>query len=207
MLQEGYYTPRRRGPTWLDQILAQACPGLHNAIWGFGKPAEPAVRPMCPTWPENTAAGMNGHHETAEERRAEHVGILAAETYFPSVYVRRLSARRWGTDICNCASLPSLHCGALPVCSRAGAGQRGKPYLRGKGPIGRLPACFMVQVKQEELERHDGVPSGKYTVGLGQVRVGAGPAPCSGRRLQQQAGICPGAVSGRVLGTGARRRR
>lgn len=44
----------------------------------------------------------------------------------------------------------------------------------------------MVQVKQEELERHDGVPSGKYTVGLGQVRTNAA--------------ICPDQQPGLVLG-------
>jgi 3-hydroxy-3-methylglutaryl CoA synthase len=30
---------------------------------------------------------------------------------------------------------------------------------------------LLAQVRQEELERHDGVPSGKYTVGLGQQGV------------------------------------
>jgi hydroxymethylglutaryl-CoA synthase len=76
-------------------------------------------------------------------QRAERVGILAMEVYFPNVYVSTTF---------------------LPPPFNACYG-----VMHAWPSMGlRMRAWMQAQVSQEELEQYDGVAEGKYTIGLGQ---------------------------------------
>ena len=121
--------------------------------------------------------------------RAEHVGILALEVYFPNVYVsgpsldsdltalpcrhaHLLHSRpQHLSQVTACPSMQSqtpYHCICSPLTSW-GLAKGYWPSSESSKNHTRLheTSCF-AQVSQEELEAHDGVAEGKYTVGLGQ---------------------------------------
>ncbi|KAL4431198.1 hypothetical protein ABPG75_006454 [Micractinium tetrahymenae] len=109
-------------------------------------PGAPSA-PVGPATPQHPGAAAMAPSQRAQ---AEHVGILAAEVYFPSTYVRH-----------------------------------------------------------EDLEKHDGVPSGKYTIGLGQQGLAfvgdredaVSMALTALRRLLDKHGVSPLEVGRLEVGT------
>ncbi len=103
------------------------------------------------------------------EERAKHVGILALEVYFPNIYVgppffitfHWLTPSMYGTH---------EHARGLIYRRRASMSEEcpvGLRLQRTSMPWA-LTCMQLVQVSQDELEVHDKVAQGKYTLGLGQ---------------------------------------
>lgn len=78
--------------------------------------------------------------------RPQNIGIKAVEIYFPS-QVRAL-----------CYCLASGHARPRPTTPNSPKSLTSSP-------------CPLQYVEQSELEKFDGVSSGKYTIGLGQTKM------------------------------------
>lgn len=101
--------------------------------------------------------GMSIDESGPAPPQAENVGILAAEVYFPTTYVGHETSRGPARG------------GCVSIVSRRAHPDLVWPTGATVDPAAPLPFRG-AQVRQEDLEKHDGVPSGKYTIGLGQVR-------------------------------------
>lgn len=122
----------------------------------------------------------------AAPAQPDNVGILAAEVYFPSTYVRNLrdSLDLTACGVPTCPALPSVVLG-LPGPGTVRPDVAPPPCA--SGHVSHSHLCSPAQVRQEDLEKHDGVPTGKYSIGLGQVRGGT----CVGLWCRWQEGQVP----------------
>lgn len=150
---------------------------------GSGQQAQTGRMAGVPAPPTPQSSSSAGAAPMAPQARpqADHVGILAAEVYFPATYVSGwLPSGRCGLFRA-CAALGLCSSGPASSHAHASAGRVGSAWLRwyrvawppvfrpGAPPLARHSHSETpLQVRHEDLEKHDGVPSGKYTVGLGQ---------------------------------------
>ena len=104
---------------------------------------------------------------------SDHVGILACEVYWPATYVRIIPT----TTTTNPPIQPPTHPPACFVAQLYGSilihPRNSSCFITTTSvptcPHHRLhPIICVWQVDQSELEHHDGVAAGKYTIGLGQ---------------------------------------
>ena len=132
----------------------------------------PAENPQCENDLQDGSKAHPGNKQgislVHSEERAKHVGILALEVYFPNTFVSTVASSRTAfprhqQNPCRGACVTAAAASEGPVITGISAHVAMRRYLgasRGQ--------AFAAQVLQEDLEVHDQVQPGKYTVGLGQ---------------------------------------
>lgn len=110
--------------------------------------------------------------ENGEAGTPEQIGILALAVHVPATYVSTQLSLLLQLNTC----VRTADVGQSSRHTTSAATALALPCGPAALPARRDSMATSVQVSQQELEEHDGVPAGKYTAGLGQVRRRQAPS-------------------------------